>query len=218
MLQYDKDQALISIHIPKCGGQSFIETLKTWYGEKLYLHYYNREEQKMPRQYPLKPGICIHGHFNQKRQFGVEDYYPETKQFITFLRDPFEIKVSNYFYGKKIAYQPLAKSGVFEKIEEYFEASMNSYMLNFFPKKVTLENYQEIIDNNFVFIGILEDYQESLMRLGKKLGFPTAELDQKNKTDRDPEIPDGLREKFMEENPLDFAVYDYACQLNSKLI
>jgi len=87
MLNYKFSKTLISIHIPKTGGTSFKDVLYTWFGKNLFFHYYNEREGIMPVKYELLPGICIHGHFNRKRNFGVQDYYPEATQFITILRD-----------------------------------------------------------------------------------------------------------------------------------
>lgn len=47
-------------------------------------HYFDEKNGKMPVKYQYKKywGViniqyCIHGHFNGKRGFGVDDYYPE---------------------------------------------------------------------------------------------------------------------------------------------
>jgi hypothetical protein len=108
MKKYDSKKPLISIHIPKCAGNSFVITLRKWFKENLYLHYFDEKNNKAPQRYNLKAGIlsrkfkkgiCVHGHFNNERNFGVRDYYPEADQFITILRDPLEILQSRYFYS-----------------------------------------------------------------------------------------------------------------------
>src|SRR5262245_8731415 len=100
MKLYDPEKPLISLHIPKCGGTSFRAVLQHWFGPNLYRHCFYERLTKPPRKYDLEGGMCIHGHFNRKRQIGVSDYYPEVDQFITILRDPFEMTVSRYFYAK----------------------------------------------------------------------------------------------------------------------
>ncbi len=96
MKKYNNEKPLISIHIPKCGGSSFKEVLQKWFIGGFYSHYFNEKSNKMPQKYVLSAGICVHGHFNKARGFGIKDYYPEVDQFITFLRDPFEITTSDY--------------------------------------------------------------------------------------------------------------------------
>src|SRR3954471_2189740 len=100
MKAYDKDKPLISIHVPKCGGTSVLAMLGKWFGTRLYPHYFDEELNRMPQRREFKGGICIHGHFNRRRRTGVRDYYPEADQFITMLRDPFEMVVARYFYAK----------------------------------------------------------------------------------------------------------------------
>lgn len=92
---------LISIHIPKCAGSSFSNVLEKWLGQKFYKHYFNEESNKMPPKYVLRPGLCIHGHFNKERKFGIKGCYSEVDQFVTILRNPFEIAISDYFYAKR---------------------------------------------------------------------------------------------------------------------
>ena len=101
---YESSQPLIFIHIPKTAGVSVTEIFNGWYGDRLLLHYHDEVAEKMPAKYDLKSihdallPICIYGHFNRKRGFGLEDYYPDINQFITILRDPFERAISGYFF------------------------------------------------------------------------------------------------------------------------
>ena len=101
MKNYNRNETLISIHIPKTGGTSLRKILRKWFGEKLFLHYFNEKDCSMPVKYEFASGICIHGHFNSRRGFGINDYYPQATQFITFLRDPFDILISRFFYEKE---------------------------------------------------------------------------------------------------------------------
>ena len=110
MKNYNREIPLLSIHIPKCGGTSFKEALKVWYGGNLFFHYFDEKNNLMPQKIKLKSWnrndyikyVCIHGHFNHKRGFGVDDYYPNIKQAITFLRDPAEIALSVFFYNHRL--------------------------------------------------------------------------------------------------------------------
>ncbi|MBI3796453.1 MAG: sulfotransferase family 2 domain-containing protein [Deltaproteobacteria bacterium] len=101
MKPYDREKPLISIHVPKCAGGSFGVVLQSWFGPNLCPHYPNWELRQTPPRYDLKEGICIHGHFNSFKGVGVLDYYPQVEQFITILRDPFEMAVSFYFFRKR---------------------------------------------------------------------------------------------------------------------
>lgn len=95
MRTYKYREPLISIHVPKAGGTSFINVLEQWFGKGLHKSYYSERTGKMPKKVRLKkwllqeyrPNLCVHGHFNRDRGFGIDDYYPSS-QLISILRDP----------------------------------------------------------------------------------------------------------------------------------
>ena len=100
MIEYNKAEPLFSIHIPRCGGKSMTPWLAEIFPGSLGLHYFDEAKNRMPAKHKRQAGTCIHGHFNKARGFGVQDYYPQARQFITILRDPFEVLVSRYYYEK----------------------------------------------------------------------------------------------------------------------
>jgi len=193
MRKYDKTKPLVSIHIPKAGGTSFRNVLKDWYGDKLYLHYFDEEKKKIPSKYTLDEGICIHGHFNKKRNFGIEDYYPEIEQFVTIIRDPFDIVVSRYFYVKRLEDsnksfrngESLILTPDVEKylIEMISDKDYHPNILDYFPRELTLENYKSAIDEEFIYIGSIEDFEYSVMKISEKLGFTFNSPGHLNKTE-----------------------------------
>ncbi len=223
MKKYDPNQPLISIHIPKAGGTSFRRVLQQWYGDRLFFHYFNEPQKTMPEKYKLLPGNCIHGHFNSSRGFGVMHYYPDAKQFITFLRDPFEILVSRYYYVKKrekagISFHDGKPTALADNIndfleEEIFIANYSPNILNFFPELLTKDNYKEILEKYFIFIGFICDYQSSINQLAKLLGFSPLIAPLENKSDRFGEVDPSLRKTFIDGHPLEYAVYNHALSL-----
>lgn len=227
MKAYDPRKPLISIHIPKCAGTSFIEVLKQWYGRRFYRHYFDERKGRMPKKInlergllgPRKRGVCIHGHFNGQRGFGVRDYYPEVDQFITIIRDPFELHLSNFFFMKKLGStmyrdgKPIndATDNDYD-LATYLRESARSFMLMHFPFELTMENHRELLDEHFVYVGVTDDMQASVDRLAEKLGFPTVEVPVVNVSKRKEPIPEGARERFIEANPVEWAVYQYALE------
>lgn len=173
MKNYNPKKPLFSIHIPKCAGASFSEILKAWFKKGFLRHYKNEKLNKPPEKYnfytgfllkKLKPNLCVHGHFNNNRGIGISDYYPEAEQFITILRDPFDIHVSNYFYVK-LSHEKNKSGGAFRSgkkhpiiengwnLEDYLDkGSKKSYILNFLPSSITLDNYQKVLENQFIYI------------------------------------------------------------------
>jgi len=221
---YNPNEPLISIHIPKCAGESFKRVLKRWYGNRLLYHYHNERRNKPPKKHKLTAGlfrkrlrhnICIHGHFNHKRGNGTSDYYPEIDQFITILRDPFEIHLSNYFYVKRLqkkAFRDGRQDHLADPsydLRKYLAEAKKSYLLKSFPPVISVDNYRQIIDKRFVYVGITEDLQTSVDMLANKLGVSSVLAPVKNISPRREKIPESAREEFIHNNPLEYAIYEY---------
>jgi hypothetical protein len=227
MKVYDRKKPLISIHIPKCAGKSFQKVLSAWFGKNLFLHYHNEKRNPPPKKHriykifsraSLRPGICIHGHFNRTRSNGAHDFYPEINQYITILRDPFQVYLSNYFYIKKQGGNSYRNGKPYDiaaadyNLGRYLREERKSFILNFFPPDISLNNYRQILEEKFIYIGIAEDLQDSVNQLAEKLGVSGLTVPMENVSARKEKIPDSAREEFIMNNPLEMAIYEYALE------
>lgn len=227
MRTYDKNEPLISIHIPKTGGTSLETVLCGWFGKQFFLHYYDEKNNKPPIRRDLPPGCCIHGHFNRARGFGVTDYYPRAQQFITFLRDPFEILVSRYYDVKRRevsgeAFRNGEPLHIGEDIGAYLTAEIEKTdyhpnIMDYMPEPVNERNYREFIREHFVCIGVMEHYCKSLERLASLLRFPFQAPPHRNPAPRDRQTADlnTYRARFKETHPWPFECYEYVRSLDS---
>lgn len=217
MRQFDPQKPLIFIHVPKTAGISVRNVVQSWFPYRLHHHYHNEVTGTMPppvsldpEDYGEKPPV-IYGHFNSRRGFGVEDYYPGVTQFLTILRDPFETAVSNYFYLRKVSgawkNQSRTPSG---DLETYIQGTRPN-ILNHFPREVTMENFKDILEEYFIEIGITEQLPKSLKRMADKLGksFDPDMLETMNVTARDQVLDETYRTQFRERHVLEYAVYNY---------
>ncbi|MBN0989834.1 hypothetical protein [Amphritea pacifica] len=215
MKEYDSNLPLVVIHVPKTAGVSVREIYKSWYSDGLLFHYYDAVKGAMPQKYDLagmhsnERPVAVYGHFNKARGFGVEHYYPDAKQFVTILRDPFERAVSAYFYLRK---QGREASRIPDgDLREYVLGPRVS-ILNQFPCEVTMDNYQEIIESLFIEVGVTEHLDESMARIANKIHkeYQPGTLLHLNATERDQSmIPADLKEEFMANKQLDYAIYNY---------
>lgn len=218
MRNYDRSQPLIFLHIPKTAGMSVRTVFQKWYGDRLFEHYFNERKGAMPPRRNLaslhstRRPVVVYGHFNRSRGFGVQDYYPAVTQFVTILRDPFDMAISSYYYLRK-------KGGKWRDRSRVPRADLRSYlqatppnMLNQFPCELTRDNYREVIDKLFIAIGLTERLAESLRHIAKRLDMPFREdwLPHMNAVARDQDDPVELREEFSLRYPLEFEVYEYA--------
>jgi hypothetical protein len=228
MREYNSAHYLFSLHIPKCSGTSFTEVLKKWFWPGFHAHYFRHETNQTPfkpRQVKLlthKLGIfplCIHGHFEEEA--GVFECYPGASQFITIIRDPLELQISLFYDHKRRLNEQGELYWKGNKVElEYptidsWVANRPSFLLKFFPWKVTTDNYQEVIHDNFIFIGVTENLQQSVNQLAKKLGKPLVTIPHLNTSARDEKPSDEAIKQFKEKHKLEYLIYDYVCQLNN---
>ena len=144
-------------------------------------------------------------------------YYPEVRQFITVLRDPLEAAISNYFFWKTKAREKQLKNGIikaadendYRDIADFFTKRPKPGMLDFMPCELTPANYKEILETKFVWIGLVENLQESVAVLARALGFEPVPLERINASPRDKELSPKLREAFLQANALEFEIYSY---------
>jgi hypothetical protein len=227
MRTYDKNTPLLSIHIPKCGGISLTTTLKEWYGDNLLLHYYNERETIMPKKYKFKKrysykykkNICVHGHFNGNRGFGVDDYYPEIKQAITFLRDPLEIALSVFHFNQRRTkegdnYRDGKKREITNDIDEFLE-NANSYIKFFIPKEMSLEKINEYFDNYFIHVGVVEHFQKSIDILAEKLNKAKVIISHENISERLVTPSQSSIIEFKNRCSFEYKIYEKALKTNN---
>lgn len=216
----ENKKLIISIHIPKTGGTTFSEILKTIAEEIFYLDYGNQvfsptalyrhgqlvqEPFESVTDLELLPGrSVIHGHFRIGKYLKK---FPKAS-YVTWLRDPVERIASQYFYWQRtpLMDDPLCNKVITEKmtLEEFarWEVARNVQRRFLSPTGV----------ESFAFIGITEEYERSL-ELFRRLICPdvqTSPTMQNYNPDRPAKFYDlepGLREKILKLNELDAYTY-----------
>ncbi len=216
MRRYDPALPLFSLHVPKCGGQSLRRILEQWFGDLFRVHYF-QQYNALPPRHEVRAGMCIHGHFNHTRGFGVKTYYPAASQFITVLRDPLEAAVSNYFFWKKR--HPGADRGggedAYRDIDDFFRKRPQSHLGNFLPEDMNEANFRDYLQSRFVWVGIVDDLQRDVGVLTQRLGFHDTVLEHINQSPRDENLSADLAAEFRESNRWLFELVDFARTFNS---
>jgi len=209
MKEYNPKDPLIAIHVPKTGGTSIRGLFSEWFGSGFLTHY--KINNTLPRKHDLSImqdsniSIAIYGHFNQLRNFGIPQYYPEVNQFVTIMRDPFERAVSRYFHNR------LHGKCEREIEDALIDSNPELSALCHFPQTITLENYKQVIESRFIEIGIMERMEESLRRISRKLGkdYKPLSVQHLNISERNCPIPYGLRTEWEQINLLECLAYNY---------
>jgi len=222
MRQYDPGLPLIFSHVPKTAGVSVRSKFVDWFGKNLLTHYKPHSEPvaKHDLQNPPVPNkpVVVFGHFNRRRGFGIEQYYPQVNQFIAIVREPWEREISAYFYRLgNVEKNPIFKEITKISLEEYLATWPNKYpnfaptLSTYLPLPCDLNNYREMIESQFVEIGISEQLPESMKRISEKLGLQLdiSDLPHLNTSRRTVQIPMHIKKDFEARNPLDYAIYNY---------
>lgn len=227
MKTYNKNLPLLSIHIPKCGGTSLKSIFEEWYGGNLLEHYYDEKQAQMPMKHRLRKrfskryieNICIYGHFNGNRGFGVDDYYPEIKQAVTFLRDPLEIALSVFHYNKRLSkegrnYRDGTIRETTSDIDEFLMNS-NSYISYFLPKELSVENIDVFFDKYFIHVGVMEYFQKSVDILSEKLNKPKIIIPHQNISERLQSPSESSIADFKSRCSFEYMLYEKALKENN---
>ncbi len=93
----NENQQLFYVHIPKCGGTSFKNILYTFFDESevcpLWAEWLLFDEEGSLEKYRF-----YHGHFD----FDLREHFSKTPITVTFLRDPNERVLSQYYYSRNL--------------------------------------------------------------------------------------------------------------------
>lgn len=171
--------------------------------------------------------MCVHGHFNSHRQASVLQYYPQAGQFVTFLRDPFDRYVSLWFFMPKMAIER-GDTTFIERRRDFATAlrqrarkqqagNNHQSLIWYFPHRPDVVDIGAQMDRSYVFIGIMERYQESLDALARALGKRRIKVPHLNDTPREnnyEELRPFYRKHFADE----YAVYEAALRHNDELL
>jgi|KBSSwiStaDraftv2_1062776.scaffolds.fasta_scaffold97330_2 hypothetical protein len=225
---YDPSRALFSLHVPKTAGTSFRNDLEAWFGRANMAFHYRGDQGEPPERAVLRPGLCVHGHFNRLRGIGVREYYPSADQFIVFLREPFDRFVSNWRYlhfqirsGVSVpAFVDAPDLGTWldrrrHAVEETGEDPFS--FLAQLADPVDPTGPASVFGPQYLAVGLTERYAQSVELFAAILGRdPPAEVQRMNEATEDYRAGDpaesrpDLRRVYAQAFALEYAVYEAA--------
>ncbi|MBU2649754.1 MAG: sulfotransferase family protein [Bacteroidetes bacterium] len=214
---------LISIHIPKTAGTSFRNFLKHVYGEqnavrldinittkKIDIENQAFEEKKLPGNIRV-----IHGHFYYRdlvEQIRIEEGTP----MVTWLREPAERVISNYFYLAKRLKEELQEESKGLNILSKMQKSLIEYARNEISRNRMSKFLEGANLEKFFFTGIYEHYNEDMQDFAQLLGIKDFEIFQHNITGRKEEVDTGILEEIRSLNADDYELYNFALEIRKK--
>jgi len=189
---YDSENdALIFIHIPKTAGSTFHMIMNVRYPvsetQNLFGARYTDIEIAQFIEKPNKEKEMIRllkGHM----PYGMHGYIPRKSSYISVLRDPVERVISQYYYIKKNTANPLhdkvEKGGmtINDFVSSGIAIGMNNGQCRFLNGDIDeypfdscdqslLDNVKRHIKEQFIWLGITERFDESILLLSRLLAW-----------------------------------------------
>lgn len=170
---------IISLHLRKCAGTTLKRSLKDYFKAELLFDYgdevgstwpssIQKRQQSLTAAKNIKDLIqsdysVIHGHFYKDKY----DFLDVEKRYITFMRDPVSRVLSNYHYLTRNVNRKNPDSLIVNKLgfslEEFIQHPDCRNVQSQYLRSETL--------NDFDFVGIVEEYNESLKKLNNMFGI-----------------------------------------------
>ena len=163
---------IISVHLPKTAGSSFLQALQSHFGSRLKRDYgdYPLHESSGERiRHALERGdefvtnrldetACVHGHFLPIKYRALDGVRDTT--YVTWMREPVDRLISHYHYWIA-TYQPSTSAPLHRRVVE------EEWTLEDFCMSEELRNvYAAFLWNfpleRFAFVGVMEHFDEDL--------------------------------------------------------
>jgi hypothetical protein len=216
---------LISIHIPKTAGSSLFQLLKKAYGKTSVLKINipdPSDGQEIISDEDIDEAQVIHGHL---RISDLQDIILKNDpKIITWLRDPVERVISNYYFSMQRIRAGKARDSKIHTINfslpEYASLEENRNRASWFLDGIRI--------HELFFIGLTEYFNADIRELGRLLNWPekieiphrkssSAFIKNNNCATRYSEIDKKMKEEIGRLNSLDVDLYREVLALRNKI-
>ena len=220
----------IHLHIPKTGGTTLRDIIQRQYRAKKILMIPKLEESEnilkeisTSRINQLK---LIQGHL----KYGIHNHFHRSTKYFAIIRDPINRVLSTYYYvlSQKNNPQNLSTSNNQMTIYDFVKSGVNPFLINgqtqlISGKTGNIDNpiieseelfslAKENIENDFLFLGITEMFDETILILKNMLGWHMPYYSIANRTKKKPSydaVNPTIISFIKEHNQLDIKLYNF---------
>ena len=175
------------VHIPKTAGSTLRHILDAQYGKSNVILFYNQRSQSLLDNLgpyvAARPHRAMIGHF----PYGLHERITGNSRYITFLRDPVALVASTYDeilkahgredYMRDVVENRLPLEEAIARYRYDFLNIQSTYLSQHFPdgdRPETAEDanaIKSLLGSGFDFVGLVERFDESVLMLGRILGW-----------------------------------------------
>lgn len=216
----DHPLSLVSLHIPKTAGTSFRQVLQSVYGDQLCKvdirndQLFINNKLFVGDKLPSATSV-IHGHFYYN-QLSQAIALPADIRIVTWLRDPVERVISNYYYLSRRLAEELQEEQKGLNIRMKMQRSLLEFAASPFARNRMSKFLAGVRLEELFFVGIVESYAADMARLREMLQWPEVKLSVENSTGAARlEVDADTRAKIAALNAADVTLYKHALSLRN---
>jgi Sulfotransferase family len=216
---------LVSLHIPKSAGTSFQNTLIEIYStkkvarlnikpqiNKLFLNGMEIDDTTNLSNFDV-----LHDHFSLNSLY---HHFPflESLPLVTWLRNPVDRVLSNYYYLNEILVGFLEEHEQNRTILDKMMKTIDEFIHSDINRNLIHQHLTGYSLNYFKFIGIVENYDNDLAQMAKHFSWPLPISKKMNVSKFRRKVDDTLRKTIELLNEKDMAIYQEALSLKQQII
>jgi Galactose-3-O-sulfotransferase len=222
------DQAVIFLHLPKCGGTTLNRIIEWEYNplrifsvDPIFFLWSFQKLNRWPRE--RLAGIRV---FKGHMPFGIHRKLPQPSTYITFLRHPIDRVISAYYFARNYKLHPkhhiVRRMTMDEYVRSWPNHNVQTKYLSGRPftgdwhagecNEEMLELAKENLATHFSLVGLTERFDEGLALLKIIFGWNIAQYAKFNVTRSRPRkntLSSSTLELIAERNRYDVALYDH---------
>ena len=219
----------IHLHIPKTGGTTLRDIIQRQYrAEKILMIPKLDESENIIKEISashINQLKLIQGHL----KYGIHNHFHRRAKYFAIIRDPINRVLSTYYYvlSQKNNPQNLSTANNQMTIYDFVQSGVNPFLINGQTKLISgktgnIDNpiieseelfslAKENIENDFLFLGITEMFDETILILKNMLGWHMPYYSIANRTKKKPNydaVNPTIISFIKEHNQLDIKLYN----------